>query len=654
MSSKRNTFIIFFLVFISVISFGQVKLPKLINDGMVLQRSAKVKIWGWASGNENVSVNFLGSTYQTKADENGNWDIELSDLKAGGPYKMVINASNSITINDIMVGDVWICSGQSNMEHSLGSFDWVYKKEIENSANNYIRQFYVPQKYNFDEPQKDLQAGRWPPGQASWKSANPENVFYFSAVAYFFGKAIYDKYKVPVGLINSSLGGSPVESWISEEALKSFPSYYNEARLFRDSLLIQKIEASDSRRISDWYNLSSKIDEGYKDANNIWSDSDLNTSDWMTMKIPGYWADTKIGPINGVVWFRKKVNIPASMVGKKAKIILGRIVDADSVFINGKFIGNTTYLYPRRRYNIPPGVLQEGENTIVIRVINSSGNGGFVLDKPYEIETENDTVNLKGEWKFKVGDIMPSLASQTFIRWKPLGLYNAMIAPLINYKIKGVIWYQGESNADRPGDYLDLFSVMINDWRNKWDEGDFPFLFVQLPNFMEAKSEPSKSNWALLREAQLKTLSLPNTGMAVTIDIGEWNDVHPVDKKDVGDRLELAAEKIAYGNDVVYSGPIYKSMKVEGNKIVLSFTHIGTGLVAKGGEDLKYFAIAGKDKHFVWAKAKVKGDKVIVWNDKIENPVAVRYAWADDPEGANLYNKEGLPASPFRTDNFPN
>ena len=654
MSSKRNTFIIFFLVFISVISFGQVKLPKLINDGMVLQRSAKVKIWGWASGNENVSVNFLGSTYQTKADENGNWDIELSDLKAGGPYKMVINASNSITINDIMVGDVWICSGQSNMEHSLGSFDWVYKKEIENSANNYIRQFYVPQKYNFDEPQKDLQAGRWPPGQASWKSANPENVFYFSAVAYFFGKAIYDKYKVPVGLINSSLGGSPVESWISEEALKSFPSYYNEARLFRDSLLIQKIEASDSRRISDWYNLSSKIDEGYKDANNIWSDSDLNTSDWMTMKIPGYWADTKIGPINGVVWFRKKVNIPASMVGKKAKIILGRIVDADSVFINGKFIGNTTYLYPRRRYNIPPGVLQEGENTIVIRVINSSGNGGFVLDKPYEIETENDTVNLKGEWKFKVGDIMPSLASQTFIRWKPLGLYNAMIAPLINYKIKGVIWYQGESNADRPGDYLDLFSVMINDWRNKWDEGDFPFLFVQLPNFMEAKSEPSKSNWALLREAQLKTLSLPNTGMAVTIDIGEWNDVHPVDKKDVGDRLELAAEKIAYGNDVVYSGPIYKSMKVEGNKIVLSFTHIGTGLVAKGGEDLKYFAIAGKDKHFVWAKAKVKGDKVIVWNDKIEKPVAVRYAWADDPEGANLYNKEGLPASPFRTDNFPN
>ena len=413
-----------------------------------------------------------------------------------------------------------------------------------------------------------------------------------------------------------------------------------------------KIEESDTRRINDWYNLSSKIDEGNKDPNNIWSNPSLNSTDWMTMKIPGYWADTKVGFLNGVVWFRKKVNIPVSMVGKKAKIVLGRILDADSVFINGKFIGRTTYLYPRRRYDIQPDILREGENTIVIRVVNSAGRGGFVFDKPYEIETENDTIDLKGEWKFKVGDIMPSLSSQTFIRWKPLGLYNAMIAPLLNYKIKGAIWYQGESNADRPWDYFDLFSAMINDWRNKWNEGDFPFLFVQLPNFMKAKNEPSESNWALLREAQLKTLSLPNTGMAVTIDIGEWNDIHPVDKKDVGDRLALATEKIAYGDDVVYSGPIYKSMKVEGNKIMLSFSNVGSGLIAKGGGDLKYFAIAGKDKQFVWAKAKIKGDKIIVWNDKIGDPVAVRYAWADNPEGANLYNKEGLPASPFRTDNF--
>jgi sialate O-acetylesterase len=414
---------------------------------------------------------------------------------------------------------------------------------------------------------------------------------------------------------------------------------------------LKKIETSDSKRINAWYNLSSKIDQGYKNQNS-WRDPSLDDSNWMTMKIPGYWADTKTGFLNGVVWFRKKVNIPASMVGKKAKIILGRIVDADSVFINGKFIGNTTYLYPRRRYDIPTGILKECENTIAIRVVNSSDRGGFVFDKPYQIQTENDTIDLKGEWKFKVGDIMPSLASQTFIRWMPMGLYNAMISPLLNYKIKGAIWYQGESNAGRPGDYFDLFSTMINDWRNHWDEGNFPFLFVQLPNFMDARNEPSESDWALLREAQLKTLSLPNTGMAVTIDIGEWNDIHPVDKKDVGDRLALAAEKIAYGDDVVYSGPFYRSMKIEGDKIILSFTNVGSGLISKRNDRLKYFSIAGADKHFVWAKAKIEGDKVIVWNDKILNPVAVRYAWADNPEGANLYNKEGLPASPFRTDNY--
>ena len=633
-------------LFISFTSFSQIKLPKLISDGMVLQRNTNIKIWGWASAGEKVSIQFIDKEYNTTTDGKGDWSVSIQTQKAGGPYEMIINASNKITIHDIMIGDVWICSGQSNMEHSLGSFDWVYKKEIENSTNKYIRQFLVPQKYNFNTPQTDLESG-------SWKSANPENVKNFSAVAYFFGKEIYDKYKVPIGLINSSLGGSPVESWISEDALKSFPAYYNEARLYRDSILIEKIKESDSRRINDWYQLSSKIDKGYLDPENIWKKVSLNDSDWLTMKIPGYWADTKVGRINGVIWCRKKVDIPPSIVRKKAKIVLGRIVDADSVFINGNFIGNTTYLYPRRRYDIPLNILKEGENTIVIRVVNSIGRGGFVFDKPYEIETENDTIDLKGEWKFKVGDIMPSLAEQTFIRWKPLGLYNAMIAPILNYTIKGAIWYQGESNADRPWDYKELFTTMIRDWRAKWNEGDFPFLFVQLPNFMEAESQPSENTWSLLREAQLQSLSVPNTGMAVTIDIGEWNDIHPVNKKDVGKRLFLAAEKVAYGdNDVVYSGPIYKSMQIEDDKIVLTFSNIGSGLIVKGGGDLKEFAIAGTNKKFVWAKAKIDNNKIIVWSDEISNPVAVRYAWAINPAQANLYNKEGLPASPFRTDNW--
>lgn len=649
MYNKLSKLIIIFSLFISVTAFNQVRLPKLVSDGMVLQRDAEVKIWGWAGKDEKVSVNFMNSTYNTVADDKGDWSIELPKLKAGGPYEMQINASNSITIHDIMVGDVWVCSGQSNMELYMNRVSWNYPDEIAHSENKYIRQFYVPQRYNFHHHENDLPYG-------SWKIASPENTPDFSAVAYFFGKYLYEKYKVPVGLINSSLGGSPVEAWISAGELKKFPKYLNEAEMFKDSTLIKKIETADNARINAWNTELWKKDEGNKDSKNMWYDPSLNTTDWDPMEIPGYWADkTKLGWVNGVVWFRKKINITSSMVGKPAKLILGRIVDADSAYVNGVFVGTISYQYPPSRFDIPVGVLKAGENSIVVRVISNAGKGGFVPDKLYAIVTGDDTVNIEGEWKFRLGAVMPPLAGQTFIRWMPLGLYNSMIAPLLNYRIKGVIWYQGESNADRPAEYNKLFSTLINDWREKWNEGNFPFLFVQLSNFMNPRSEPSESNWALLRESQLKTLSVPNTGMVVTYDIGEWNDIHPLDKKDVGKRLFLAAEKVAYGNDnVVYSGPIYKSMKVEDNKIVLSFTNIGTGIIAKGNGELKYFSIAGADKHFDWAKAKIDGNKVVVWSDEISKPVAVRYAWADDPEDANLYNKEGLPASPFRTDDWMN
>jgi sialate O-acetylesterase len=663
MCTKYCKMILFCFFSISITAFGQVRLPKLISDGMVLQRDAKVKIWGWAAKDEKVSVRFMNSTYNATADDKGNWSVLLPKFKAGGPYEMQINGSNSITVHDIMVGDVWVCSGQSNMELPMGRVSWHYPGEIEHSQNKYIRQFLVPDKYDFKKPEKDLSGG-------IWKSASPENTPEFSSVAYFFAKEIYEKYKVPVGLINSALGGSPVESWISSDTLKKFPQYFNEAQMFKDGSLIEKIEEADRARSGAWYSLLRQEDEGYKNPQHVWYDTSLITPDWDTMMVPGYWADTKLGFVNGSVWFRKKVDIPSSMAGKPAELILGRIIDGDSTFVNGVFVGTVGYQYPPRRYDIPAGLLKAGENTIVVRVISNIGRGGFVPDKEYDIvvpkgsSTGNDSIDIAGQWKFRLGVEMPPLMGQTFIRWKPEGLYNAMIAPLLNYYIKGVIWYQGESNTERPWDYRKLFTSMINDWREKWNiqrtpfgEGNFPFLFVQLPNFGEANNEPSRSGWALIREAQLQTLSLPNTGMAVTVDIGEWNDIHPLDKKDVGKRLFLAAEKVAYGNkDIVYSGPIYKSMKVDGNKILLSFTNKGSGLMVKGDE-LKDFAIAGTDKHFVWAKAKIvqgtpigEGDKVIVWNDEIPNPVAVRYAWADNPEGANLYNKEGLPASPFRTD----
>lgn len=643
---KRFNLLVFFCLFLTCqTAFCEVSLPRLISDGMVLQRDSKVKIWGWAEPSEKITINFNGKEYNTKTGKCGKWSITLSPMKAGGPFNMKINGNNNIIIKDVLIGDVWVCSGQSNMETSMKRVSPLYESEIANSENNYIRYFTVPKKYNFNIPQKDLEYG-------DWEKINPENILGFSAVAYFFAKELYEKYNVPIGLINSSLGGSPIEAWISEESLKEFPEPYEQAQRFKDSTLISQIINSDKERIGTWYSELRKKDEGYKSPKEIWYNPTLDISDWDTMNIPGYWVNTKLGSVNGVVWFRKEINLPASMAGKHAKLLLGRIVDADSAFVNGVFVGTTGYQYPPRRYEIPSGLLKKGKNTLVVRVISNIGNGGFVLDKPYKLFAGSDTIDLKGYWEYKLGAEMEPLESQTFIRWKPLGLFNAMISPLLNYRIKGVIWYQGESNAGEPLKYRKLFPTLIKDWRKNWKQGDFPFLFVQLHNFMETKDEPTESDWALLREAQLKTLSVPNTGMAVTIDVGEWNDIHPLNKKDVGRRLALAALKVAYGEkDVVYSGPIYKCMKIDGNKIIISFTNTGSSLIVKGGEELKHFAICGSDKKFIWAKAKIEGDKVVVWNDNISNPVAVRYAWADNPVGANLYNKKGLPASPFRTDN---
>ncbi|MCB0748736.1 MAG: sialate O-acetylesterase, partial [Ignavibacteriae bacterium] len=476
--SYRYKILVFFALIITVQSYGKVKLPKLISDGMVLQRNTEIRIWGWASVGEEVTIHFIDSEYKTLSDKEGNWSVNLPKLTAGGPFEMQIMGSNSIVLHDVMIGDVWVCSGQSNMELPIKRVSWNYPGEIEKSENKYIRQFLVPDKYNFNKPENDFIEG-------SWKSANPENTPDFSAVAYFFAKNLYQKNKVPIGLINSALGGSPVESWISADSLRKFPKYFNETEMFKDNSLIEKIEVNDNARQMAWYKLLRQVDEGYKNPKNYWYNENLNDSNWATMKVPGYWADTELGFVNGVVWFRKKINIPSSMVDKPSKLILGRIVDADSAFINGEFVGTIGYQYPPSRFDIPSGLLKEGENTIVVRIINNSGTGGFVLDKQYAIINEDTSINLDGDWKYKLGAEMPEMVSQTFIRWKPIGLYNSMIAPLHNYKIKGAIWYQGESNAGRPNDYQSLFTTMINDWRSKWNIGEFPFLFVQLPNFME-------------------------------------------------------------------------------------------------------------------------------------------------------------------------
>ncbi|MBW1654986.1 sialate O-acetylesterase [Flavobacterium quisquiliarum] len=622
-----------------LISFAinaQIKLPRLISDGMILQRDTKINIWGWASPKENIELDFKGKKYKTITAEDGKWTIQLPSQKAGGPFEMTLKGINTIVLKNILFGDVWLCSGQSNMELPMDRLKDKYKEVITKSENSKIRQFLVPDEYYFEKERNDFSTG-------AWVEANPQNVLQFTGVGYFFALEIYEKYKVPIGLINSALGGSPAESWINEEGIKKFPEYYQEFLKFKDGKLEKEIDANDRKVSSDWYKLLNDTDLGLK---NKWKNT-TDVSDWKTMNIPGYWADGELGNLNGPVWFKKEFTL-GKIKESQAKIILGRIVDADSVFVNGSFVGTTSYQYPPRIYFFNSSILKEGKNEITIRVINNSGRGGFVTDKPYELIIDDKTIDLKGSWNYKLGSKMLPLPGQTFVRWKPVGLYNAMIAPIKNYSLKGVLWYQGEANTKKPLEYTALMETLINTWRTELKQEKLPFLLVQLPNFMDPKPEPTESNWAVLRQQQSKVLEIPNTGMAVAIDLGEWNDIHPLNKSDVGKRLALQARKLVYGEKkLVTSGPIFKSMEQKDEQLVLSFDSLGTGLMNKGGNTLNGFAVAGADGKFVWAKATIEGDKVMVWNNDIRNPVKVRYAWADNPFNANLYNQENLPASPF-------
>ncbi|HEX5652501.1 MAG TPA: sialate O-acetylesterase [Chitinophagaceae bacterium] len=634
--------LLFLLLINPSAAFPQVKLPQLIRDSMILQRDERLNIWGWASKGEKITIKFNNRTYKTKADASGKWSVVLPPMKAGGPHKMDITGKNKITLKEILVGDVWFCSGQSNMVHQMNIHDVTYAKDIAGANYPEIRHFWIPTTTSLQGPKNDLPAGYW-------KWANPEDIRPFSAVAYFFARKLYEKYRIPIGLINASVGGTPIEAWTSEEGLQDFSVLVSTIQKNKDTAYINNTNRTAASTIN---RPQQQTDLGLT-GEKKWYEISYAPKGWRTINIPGYWEDQGIKDLNGVLWYRKEIDVPASMTGKAAKVFLGRIVDADVLYINGKQVGNTTYQYPQRRYNVAPDLLKAGKNVFVIRVTNSNGKGGFVPDKPYCLFAGSDTIDLKGYWLYKVGEVYPprnpgggGISAQN----QPAALYNAMVAPVTQYKIKGFIWYQGESNAGRPHDYAKLQTALMADWRRKWKQPDAPFLYVQLPGFMDYNYLPSESNWAMLREAQLKILDVPNTAMAVAIDLGEWNDIHPDNKKDVGERLALAAMKIAYNENIVHSGPLYHSSVREGNRIIISFTNTGSGLITNDGEEPGEFAIAGADKKFKWAKAKIEGDKIIVWNEEVENPLYIRYAWADNPVNPNLYNKEGLPASPFRTD----
>lgn len=624
-----------------------IRLPHIISDGMVLQRNSQVKLWGWAAAEEELTLYFADKIYQTTASAKGEWLISLTTEASGGPYDLRIEGKNNrevVTIKDILLGEVWICSGQSNMDMKMFSVKDTFPEEVAKADNRQIRQFSVPIKYDFNQPQEDLEGG-------SWEAASSETILNFSAAGYFMAKDLYEKYQVPIGLICASLGGSPAEAWLSEDALVEFPDYLETTRKFKDKDYHDSVLKKNQTNVEEWIRNINQKDIGTVNTGVPFYAPEYDASGWRNIVVPSFWEEEGLGVFQGVVWFRKEFDIPSGLLHCQAKLILGHIIEEDTTYLNGIKVGSLPMQYIPRRYEIPEGILKEGKNTLVIRVSCNSGMGGFYKGKPYFLQLGEHRIDLAGLWQCKIGARSEAVPAPVFVSWLPTGLYNAMIAPILRYAIKGAVWYQGETNAQKPENYEKLLKTLITDWRKKWNIGEFPFLIVQLPNFMEPLRSPAARKWADIREAQRKVLTLANTGMAVTIDLGEWNDVHPMNKKEVGHRLALAAQKVACGDtEVVASGPLLQSAKKRGSKVILSFCETGSGLVTKDGCLPQYFEIAGADGQFLWAEARIEGNQVIVWHDQLSDPVYVRYAWADNPEGANLYNKEGLPASPFRVE----
>lgn len=619
------------------------KLHSLLSDGMVLQRNTNALVWGTAGSGEEIQVNFLGKIYHTAADADGHWRVALEKLEPGGPHEMAVSSGREeLVIRDILIGDVWVLGGQSNMELPVRRTLDVLADEVAGVNLPQIRQFAVPQTYNFHAPQQDLYGGQW-------IAAAPEDLLNFSAVGFFFAKELHEKYQVPIGLVHAAVGGTPIEAWISERTLRDIGGYEAVLKQCKDDDYVSETKHRDEERNRIWYSHLNETDLGLQEG---WFQASCDTADWEPLEVPGSWAGSRLEPVRGAVWLRREFDVPPSMLEGDILLKLGTIVDADDTYINGVLIGSTGYMYPPRRYPVPKGLLKPGRNIMAVRVISTQNTGAFVQDMPYKLVAGRQELDLRGTWKYRIGAVAEALEPQTFFQYMPSGVYNSMIAPLRDYPIKGILWYQGESNTGRPAGYSELFASLLQDWRRNWGSGEIPFIYAQLANLGE--EDDSQVNWAELREEQRKGLQVPNTAMAVTIDVGEYNDLHPQDKKTVGQRLALGARKLAYGEkDLVHSGPMFKSMERAGEAIILHFDHIGDGLAVRGGGELQGFAICGPDGRFFPADAAIFGDTVIVKHDDIRQPVHVRYAWSNNPARANLYNQEGLPASPFSTNGMP-
>lgn len=639
---------LFFIVvlFVHANVFGQIKLARLFSDHVVMQRQKSIPIWGWAAANEKVTVTMAGQTATATADASGKWIVRINPLEAGGPYVMTVRAkSGKATVNDILIGEVWLCSGQSNMQLAVSSAI-NYQQEKQNADFPQIRHFQVDHNVTLT-PELDLKSGEW-------KIASSETVGGFTAVGFFFARELYQKLKIPVGILHSSWGGSQIEGWISKEAMlenevfkdyaQGMPKTWKDADKIMDAKLKSQLFKSTS------HNPSADEEKAY-----LTGAADI--SKWLNAPNPvGPWDWRGLPSFRGSGYMAKAIDFPADWVAKESVFSLAGNDGKSDIYVNGKLISSET-LKGLRRIIIPANTWKAGDNQLVIKMSGMVGTSGLRPGMPGKatdlyLEQGSQKISLSTEWK-----LMPSFVEKYeyahLMNNVGTTIYNAMIAPLIPFAIKGTLWYQGEANVGRAYQYRQSFPLMINDWRKLWND-TFSFYWVQLSSYGPENDSNTGSSWAELREAQVMTLSLPKTGMAVTTDIGNPKDIHPTNKQQVGHRLAAIALQFDYGLNIVCCSPLYDKVKFEGDKAIVSFNYAEGGLIVKDKYGyLKGFEIAAQDGRFYFAKAEIVGHQVIVSHPKVNKPAAVRYGWSDSPIDGNLYNLEGFPASPFRTDTWP-
>ena len=656
MKSIKFAFLIgsFLLGSCSLAAHADVKMPTLFADHMVLQREMPVPIWGWADVGESVTVSLAGQQKTATPDATGKWMVKLSPLSVGEPLTLTVKGKNTLTVSDILVGEVWLASGQSNMDYALGWDAQINAAALASANDGQLRYFQTPHIGNL-EPQNDV--------PAKWDVATNDSVKSWSAVAYYFARNLREKLGVPVGILRSSYGGTEAEPWTSREALDSDPMFKAVANQKIAAMKRFPEDAAAFPAILDaWIAQNGAQDKGNSGLEKGWNTPEFDDAAWQDVELPKY-LNAMGQKSGGVFWYRKTFVLPADAT-KDFYLNLARIGGAVKVYFNGVEVPEqdppAAFSRENHGFVVPKALIRAGAaNTLAIRQVALTQNDYFYTKiEDFRLPVA-DPKSLGNNWKFAVEQSFPVLSDEALkalpkfpsaaIQNTPSALFNAMINPLIPYALRGAIWYQGESNTPRPLEYRKLLPLLISDWRARWGEGNFPFYIVQLANYGAVRPQPSESNWALLREAQAMTATnVSNSGLATAIDIGDSNNIHPKNKLDVGKRLALVALNRAYGQKMEDSGPVYDGMKIEGNAIRLSFSH-ATGLMSKDGAP-KQFAIAGDDRKFVWADAKIDGESIIVSSPLVAKPSAVRYAWADSPEGVNLTNGAGLPALPFRTD----